>query len=368
MKMKNLFAFTLLMALFNISFLNAWSQSSKSGDCGCSQALEETIDKVSRIYAGFDDKVTPQTRPVYDKLVSDLRKKAHSNPDSKTCITLLKSYTSFFKDSHVFIHWMGGAQNIISNMEANKNRTDLVAFKQLNKDFVYAKLAVFDQREVGQLDSMLIANADILAKTPYMIVDLRGNGGGNTATSDEMARLIYTNPMVYPAWDYRSSEEHIRQKERELKSAKDTTDLYYLRSLKLLNAMKANPGEMVKDSGDLIREMDVSPAHYPKHIAFLIDKGCGSATEFYIFEGKQSTKVTVFGQNSHGVMDYGSDQDFRICDGIYSLATPWGRNGWVKDFRIDNVGFEPDVRIAAKEKDWIAFVQRYYERRDKLKK
>lgn len=51
-------------------------------------------------------------------------------------------------------------------------------------------------------------------------------------------------------------------------------------------------------------------------------------------------------------MDYGSDQDFRICDGIYNLATPWGRNGWVKDFRIDNVGFKPDVRIPEGEKDW----------------
>lgn len=367
MKMKNHFAFTLLLALFHVSFSIAWSQSASTNDCGCPQALEQTIDKVTRVYAGFDDKVTSQTRPSYEQLVADLRKKATGITDSKTCITLLRSYTSFFKDSHVFIHWMGGAQNIITSMEANKNRTDLVAFKQLSKNFLYAKLAAFDQREVGKLDSMLIANKDLLAQTPYMIIDLRGNGGGNTATSDEMARLIYTNPMVYPAWDYRSSEEHILQKERELKSAKDKSDPYYLRSVKLLNALKANPGKMVKDSGDLVREIDVDPASYPRHIAFLIDKGCGSATEFYIFEGKQSTKVTVFGENSHGVMDYGNDQDFRICDGMYSLATPWGRNGWVKDFRIDNVGFKPDVSIPAKEKDWITFVQHYYQKRDKLK-
>lgn len=367
MKMKNHFAFTLLLALFHVSFLTAWSQPVNTSNCSCSQALEQTIDKVTRIYAGFEDKVTPQTLPAYEKLIAGLRKKAGKEIDSKTCITLLKSYTSFFKDSHVNIHWMGGAQNIVTTMEANKGRTDLVAFKPLNENFLYAKLAAFDQREVSKLDSMLIANKDLLAKTPYMIIDLRGNGGGNTATSDEMARLIYTNPMVYPAWDYRSSDEHIKQKERELKLTKDKSDPYYLRSVKLLNAMKANPGKMVKDSGDLVREIDVNLASYPRHIAFLIDKGCGSATEFYIFEGKQSTKVTVFGENSHGVMDYGSDQDFRICDGIYSLATPWGRNGWVKDFRIDNVGFKPDVRIPATENDWIDFVKQYYEKRDKLK-
>lgn len=363
MKTKIIPFLTLIFAL-TYTFVQAQENSGQKAvspdDCSCSRALEEVIDKVTRIYAGFDDKVTAKTRPAYDKLTKNLRSKASSVSSPLACQTVLQTYTGFFKDSHVSSVWMKGTKQAVSNMEANKKRTDLVTFRKLNDDFLYVKLAVFDQREVGKLDSMLAANRELLARTPYLIMDLRGNGGGNTSTSDEMARLIYTNPIVYPAWDYRSSEEFIKSKERELKAYKDTTDPYYKRVVNLLNAAKANPGKMVKDSGDLVRTLDIDPKSYPRQIAFLIDKGSGSATEFYIFEGKQSKKVTLFGTNSYGVMDYGSDQDFRICDGMYNLATPWGRNGWVKDFRIDNVGFKPDVSIPEGEKDWIGYVQKFY--------
>ena len=232
MKTKIIPFLTLIFAL-TYTFVQAQESSRQEAanpdDCSCSRALEEIIDKVTRIYAGFDDKVTAKTRPAYDKLIKNLRSKASSVNSPLACQTVLQTYTDFFKDSHVSSVWMRGTKQAVSNMEANKNRTDLVTFRKLNDDFLYVKLAVFDQREVGKLDSMLAANRELLAKTPYLIMDLRGNGGGNTSTSDEMARLIYTNPMVYPAWDYRSSEEFIKSKERELKPYKDTTDPYYKR-------------------------------------------------------------------------------------------------------------------------------------------
>ena len=335
-----------------------------NAQCGCQGTLEQTVDKVTRIYAGFEDKVTAATRPAYDKMLKNLRALAPKAKTEGECLKILQDYTGFFRDSHVFIIWQGWTHKGVSAMEANASVTGLVQFKQLNDDFLYLKLAAFDQREVGKIDSILIANKALLAKTPYLIFDLRGNGGGNTSTSDEMAKLIYTNPIVYPSWDYRSSEEYIRSMEKYFKSQKDTADPYYVRGQQLLKAIKESPGKLVSAGTDLQRTYDIDPKAYPKHIAFLIDKGCGSATEFFIYEGKQSKKVTLFGTNSHGVMDYGSDQNFDLCDGTFNLAVPWGRNGWVREFRIDNVGFAPDVRIPAGEEDWVAFVQRYYAKRD----
>ncbi len=368
MKSLHFFKICLLALLCQMNGAIAQSDNGQSkllaAGCGCKETLEQAIDKVSRIYAGFNDKVTDVTRPAYDKLVKDLRRHA---PEAKTegqCLKILQDYTGFFKDSHVFMIWQGWKNQGATASQDNAVRTELVQFKQLNDSFLYLKLGVFNQREVNQVDSILIANKALLAKTPYLIIDLRGNGGGNTGTSDEMAKLIYTNPIVYPSWDYRSSREHIASKEKELKSQKDTTNLYHARAQRLLKAMKENPGKLVTDGEDLQRTYDIDPKAYPQHIAFLIDKGCGSATEFFIYEGKQSKKVTTFGANSHGVMDYGLDQDLDLCDGTFSLAVPWGRNGWVREFRIDNVGFAPDVRIPASEKDWTVFVQRYYAERD----
>jgi hypothetical protein len=334
-----------------------------SKNCSCSATLNQTIDKVSRIYAGFDDKVTPQTRPQYEKLVQQVRKQANQAKTQADCHAVLKSYAAFFKDSHVFVIWQQSASQPVLYADAVKDKTDLVDFKVLDDKFIYVKLAVFNQREVDKLDSLLRANAGFLASTPNLIFDLRGNGGGNTSTSDEMAKLIYTNPIVYPAWDYRSSAEFIESTAKNLDSyRKDTVAnaYFYKKYKRLLAGLKANPGGMVRDGDDLVRTIDAEKPANPQRIAFLIDKGCGSATEFFVFEGKQSKKVTVFGTNTHGVMDYGEDQNIDLCDGTFNLAVPWGRNGWTRQYRIDNVGFAPDVKIPATEKDWIAFVRSYY--------
>ncbi|MBD2754934.1 S41 family peptidase [Spirosoma validum] len=275
----------------------------------------------------------------------------------------MKSYTDFFKDSHVFVIWQKYGSR--TTADALKDRTDLVEVKPLNADYVYVKLAVFNQREVDKLDSLLRANASLIAKTPNLIFDVRGNGGGNASTSEEMVKLIYTNPIIYPAWDYRSSPERIRATEKELKAyQKDTITnaFFYQRAKQLLRQMQAKPGELVREGDDLTRTSDADPAANPKRVALLTNKGCGSSTEYFVFEGKQSKKVTLFGTNTYGVMDYGSDQNFDLCDGTFNLATPWGRNGWVRQYRIDNVGFAPDVPIPSTEKDWVGFVQNYYQK------
>ncbi|AUD03392.1 S41 family peptidase [Spirosoma pollinicola] len=343
----------------------AQTERKLSSTCACSTVLEETIDKVSRIYAGFDDKVNAQTKPQYDRLLQLVRQQAKQTDAQAACLATLRTYTSFFKDSHVAIIWNKSGAKAVLYSEAVKDRSDLVEFKQLNSDYIYLKLALFNQREVDKLDSLLRANKDLVAKTPNLIFDLRGNGGGTGSTSEEMINLIYTNPIIYPAWDYRSSPERIENLLKELEGYKKDTvanAFFYQRAKRLLDDMKAKPGAMVREGEALTRTANVDLAANPKRVAFLIDKGCASSTEFLVFEGKQSKKVTLFGTNTLGVMDYGSDQKFDLCDGTFNLAVPWGRNGWVRQYRIDNIGFAPDVRIPASETDWVGFVQRYYQK------
>ncbi|OIN60568.1 S41 family peptidase [Arsenicibacter rosenii] len=355
----------LLFCLFFFS-VTAFGQSSRPATgCRCPAALNEAIDKTTRIYAGFTDKVTPATQKSYNQLVTKTKQLARSAKTADDCHAVLKTYTSFFKDSHVFvIRQQAGAAPVLY-ADVIKDRTDLVQFRQLDPKTLYIRLAVFNQREVDRLDSLLRANAQLISRTPDLIFDVRGNGGGNTSTSDEMVKLIYTNPIQYPSWDYRSSPELIESTRDNIASMmKDSVNnaFFIKRQRFLLTGLLANPGGMVSDGEDLTRPADVSPDANPKRIALLIDKGCGSSTEFFVFECKQSKKVTLFGTNTHGVMDYGLDQNFNLCDGSFSLALPWGRNGWTRQYRIDNIGFAPDVRIPAAEKDWIQFVKRHWAR------
>ena len=83
MKTTHLIRISILTLLFQTAFAQNERKESKplNVECGCPQAMEQTIDKVTRIYAGFDDKVTVSTRPAYDKVLKDVRARA---PKAKT--------------------------------------------------------------------------------------------------------------------------------------------------------------------------------------------------------------------------------------------------------------------------------------------
>jgi C-terminal processing protease CtpA/Prc len=128
-----------------------------------------------------------------------------------------------------------------------------------------------------------------------------------------------------------------------------------------LDKLIAHPDQLVISGDSTLRTVD-SISRYPQRVAFLIDQQSGSSSEFFVFEGKQTKKVTLFGTNTAGVMDYGNAHSMPLSCGQYQLGIARGRNGWIDRFgyRIDNVGFAPDVRIPATEKDWIGFVMKYW--------
>lgn len=470
------------MRIFRLLFLlliisgGVLGQSTKE-KCNCSLLMKETIQKVSTIYAGFDDKVTSATRPEYNKLVTAVSIEASSIDNERKCFETIEKYTNWFKDHHLGA-WFGiqsSAANIpkvllseVTNANSLKSRDELegiwstadkseqysiikdkslankyvavtirssdsawvpgmvkvefynydssqklyrgmyyqknfsgvlngftvnnnkidhwfghawyrndkdsnlgdakseseeaVIFKALNKDFVYLKLGQFNQTQVDKLDSLLRANKAIIQNTKNLILDLRGNTGGNSSSSEEMIKLIYTNPIIYPAWKYRSSPDLIRAKKEVLNELSKNDPYKMLESQqRLLQRLVKHPGQLVSGGDSIVRTVD-SIGRHPERVALLVDKRTGSSSEFFAFEGKQSKKVTLFGENTAGAMDYGEVQNINLSCGQYRVSIPWGRNGWIErfGFRIDNIGFIPDVPIPSTEPDWVQFVVDYW--------
>jgi len=441
--------------------------------CKCTLLLAETISRLTTIYAGFEDKVTPSTKGTYLKFVRDLKAKSPLIASDRACFNLLEKYTGYFKDHHLGV-WYGiqssaaqirkidirkfdrakddtqdslagiwissgdqssyrivkdptninkylavtlstrdsawlpgmvkaeiydydaglkmyrgmyykadfsgvlngftlkgpklaswfapswfrkGAQ--VSDSRADK-RTE---FKIINEDFIYIKLAHFDDEDVSRVDSLIQANRARIARTRNLIFDLRGNPGGNAASSNAMIGLIYTNPIILPAWEYRSSPELIHDFKGRIidLQSKEPNNTSIQKMKRFVLDLEEHPGAMVSMHDSTVRTQD-SICRFPERVAFLIDHASGSSSEFFTFEGKQSKKVTLFGENSIGSMDYGDVQEFRLACGNYQVGIPWGRNGWVQRFgyRIDNIGFAPAVRIPRTESDWVAFVMKYW--------
>ena len=240
--------------------------------------------------------------------------------------------------------------------------TETVSFRVIDAKSTYLKLGRFNESDVAKLDSLIRANRSGIQASRNLIIDLRGNPGGNASSSDEMIRLIYTNPIIYPAWQYRSSPYIIAAKKAFVSELTKNDPYQMLKSQqKLLDSLILHEGELVRGGDSVIRTVD-SVARYPERVAFLVDRGSGSSAEFFTFEGKQSKKVMLFGEPTAGVMDYGEAQNINLSCWQYVISVPWGRNGWIERFgyRVDHVGFKPDVMIPESEKDWIGFVLKHW--------
>ncbi|NIG55032.1 S41 family peptidase [Chitinophaga sp. Cy-1792] len=73
-----------------------------SQHCDCSTNLNYLITSVTKNYAGYEDKITAQVKPSFEKFTDSLRNKAKNTTD-KDCYKLLKSWLAYFNDRHLAI-------------------------------------------------------------------------------------------------------------------------------------------------------------------------------------------------------------------------------------------------------------------------
>jgi C-terminal processing protease CtpA/Prc len=77
---------------------------------------------------------------------------------------------------------------------------------------------------------------------------------------------------------------------------------------------------------------------------------------------RQSNKVTIFGEHTMGAVDYLDFYPLEAPSGKYRLYIPTTKRTLTKaELPIDGKGIYPDVPIADSVKDWIGFVQTYYD-------
>jgi hypothetical protein len=453
----------------------SWAQT--PAPCACPVVLAQAISKTTAIYAGFHDKVTPQSRRRYQALLDSLQRRARQAKTGYACFDLLNRYAHSFRDRHVSVDYTThlsastmrrlayseaqaqaylSQQRVLQPYEGIWQRTDgtlrvatvpdpaapgryvsvvlattlpywqpgmvqaqvfgtsgsvglahyvfedftsrrlglrpdgaryqvwgqqwqrvfpapaptppppaeQVIVKPLTPDVVYVRLPYFTIAQVAKLDSLLNVNRALIGRTPSLIFDMRGNGGGDSGAwgSEEFMRLFYTQPIPLPTSRFRASDEYIatqtayveRLRKQPTPDAKEVA-----LNQQLLDSLRAHRGGFVPNVRQHVLRYD-SVRAYPQRIAVLQDKGCGSAAEYFLAMAKYSTKITRFGTYTGGFMDYGNANPFPLACADFTLYLPVTRMPWVDTAPIDNIGYAPDVPIARDEKDWVQFVLTYW--------
>jgi C-terminal processing protease CtpA/Prc len=322
-------------------------------DCPCLSDFNVLKENVEKNYAGFNDKTHNHSRK-YRKATQSALKKTASCPDSSACTQLMKSWLGFFHDHHLYL---------VDISEVQKEKRAPLAppsFSKLSEQTLLLKLPSFDYDFKQSIDSILEANHQLITSTPNLVIDLRGNGGGQDFTFAQVIPYLYSGPVVIHSVEIWASEGNIAEEEKSLE--KDLPEEVKKDVERKLARMKAHPNTFVNllEQDTFMYRLD-SVYRFPQKIGILIDNKCASSAEEFLLRAKQSRKVTLFGSATLGCLDYSNVRPVWLPSQKRVFALPTSRSVRLPEDPIDKTGIKPDVPLR-KNKNPLGFVQQQLEK------
>ena len=205
------------------------------------------------------------------------------------------------------------------------------------------------------LDSLYRAAAADIGRHPYLLVDVRDNGGGNSSNFAGLLPYLYTRPIIndetvelYATEDiialYQEDFDRIMEDSSQVNAE---TIAAFREGLAAMRGAESNTFVREEYSDTLVLPV----ADRPRRVGILYNKGCASACEDLLFAARQSDKTVLLGDNSGGFVGYGNMFTvYTPCNG-FGLSMSTSRYGTQWQYEV--VGIAPDVRLDY-DRDWIA--------------
>lgn len=222
--------------------------------------------------------------------------------------------------------------------------------KNLDDSTLLLSLPSFANNNKSIVDNLINSNTDKLSHCPYLIIDIRGNGGGDDNTFSSVLPFIYTHPFEIDGTDILSSKENIAFMELQIIHSEDNNTKEWLKSV--VQRMKESPGKFVPRTNIHIFQIH-TVLSYPRKIGILMNGGCASSAEQFLLIGKESKKVTLFGQPTSGTLDYSNLRMVDKCPSYsFKFSYPLTRSKWLPYYSIDKEKIKPDVYLS-NDKNWM---------------
>ncbi|MEM6843197.1 MAG: S41 family peptidase [Bacteroidota bacterium] len=243
-------------------------------------------------------------------------------------------------------------------------------FNQITSDFAYLKIPTFTRTD-SQIEELVTNNDSLIRRTPNLIIDLRGNDGGQNGWIHFLPYL-YTQPIFQGYSYYRMSEDNKPEVlglldmlanqplPEDIKAYFNEDDIQVKK--REFADFKHFEGKFFPMAGATFRFDSVLT--YPEKVAVIVDEQGGSSTEFFMNLCQQSDKTTTFGRNTFGMMDYqGASSPTPLPYSNYYLYIPISKSDWTDTDPKNETGFEPEVIIptSVPADKWVDFVTRSLE-------
>nr|WP_068886917.1 S41 family peptidase [Pedobacter panaciterrae] len=244
-----------------------------------------------------------------------------------------------------------------------KNNNNGLDFSQLDKETSYIKIPTFFNND-NKIEKLVTANDKAIRNSKYLIIDLRGNGGGNSGWSF-LLPYVMTNPIKQDSPLLLISKDNVQLKRADLEYPvknpipaelkKYYPDEYIAKLQKIYEELPSANNSFYEIPG-LTIPID-SVLGKPSRVALIIDELCGSSTEYFFQLMKQSKKTIRYGSNSVGMMDYeGPTSTTPLPCKELILMMPVSKSSWTDKNPIDETGFSPDVKLNIPKKQWVDYI------------
>ena len=252
-----------------------------------------------------------------------------------------------------------------------RNNNNGLDFQKLSSKTAYLKIPTFFNND-NKIQQLISNNDSIIKTCDNLIVDLTGNGGGNTGWVSFLPYFI-TNPTIQYDTYLRTTPENIKSKLKDLEPfvvnpipddyKKYFPDEVVLAYKKTYQELPTTTKTFYPIPGVTFPLDSILPK--PRKIALIVDDFCGSSTEYFFFLSKQSEKTTTYGINTIGMMDYeGMSNPTILPYDQYILTIPIVKSSWTDKKPIDQTGFKPDVLLNKIDQNrWVDFVKQDMERK-----
>ena len=288
-------------------------------------------------YSGFQFKVNEENREEYEALKEKLRNQIMNGtvPEYDAVAMLF----GFFRDNHLATSGEGHEKYRKKSVKFSENKywPMPLASKVSSKTFLIRYPTCMDN--VLGIDWTNESVQKFLdSGCENLILDIRGNGGGQDYVYQPYLRLLYDHPGNGDGILFYDTETNRKQMEIYFPGMYEETPL----------SKEEGPSNQMVYFGDfpIVFNMESSPL--PKKAVIIIDKGVGSSGEQLILDARScSDRVIVYGRdNTKGCLDFSSCRTGQLpkSGGVYQM--PMTVSTRVLDGRgIDDQGIAPDVRV-----------------------
>ena len=239
--------------------------------------------------------------------------------------------------------------------------TDKPLIRQLNSNTIYLRIPSFDITYRETIHKLLSENDNIIKSARNLIIDIRNGTGGSDYCHYDLIPYYYTQPIRVSQLKYRATELNAQAYDRAAKIHKDSSGIRHAQQI--AHDLREHPNEYL-DYGALTSIISgYESLERPARVAIICNQNNASADEGFLYLARQSYKVKIFGKPTKGAFNCSNMNTIDFPKGKYTLFLAITVNKIYPEYRIDDIGIQPDYYIDddIRPEEWVAYVQNVIE-------